>query len=301
MEGSAVIDIERLQATSKIRKVNLADLQVDRSYQRDPSMTLIDTIAENWDEVASELLLISDRGTRPEEDPVDGGLWIVNGQHRSLAARKKGIKSVDARIIDLSEHPDPAAVEAIFRLRTNVRMGDKSIERFKAQLRAGNEESVKIEKLLARFDTEINVTGPSQEGGINAVTTVEKLYRFDNSGGLLSEVLQMITDTYGTISGRAASGPVLTALGWFILKHGEEADRSRVVAQLKSVGLEALDRRGRTIASTMGGTLWMNYYRAIVDFYNDRLRDSSKLEWKLRGASAFKAAAGSSRSAFLNG
>lgn len=295
MAAAEAVNVEKLQQTSKIRKVSLDDLQVDRTYQRDPSMTLVDTIADNWDEVASELLLISNRGTRPEDSDVKGGLWIVNGQHRSLAARKKGIKSVDARIIDLSDHPDPAAVEAVFRLRTNVRMGDKSIERFKAQLRAGNEESVAIEKLLARYDTEINVEGPSREGGINAVSTVEKLYRVDG-GGLLSEVLELVRDTYGSIAGRAASGPVLTAFGWFILKHGEKAERSRVISQLKSVGLEALDRRGRTIASTMGGTLWMNYYRAIVDFYNDRLQDKSKLEWKLRGASTFKAGVGSSQS-----
>jgi uncharacterized protein DUF6551 len=293
--GKAV-DVEQLQATSKIRKVNLSELQVDRTYQRDPSMNLVDEIANNWDEVASELLLVSDRGERQGGD-VEGGLWIVNGQHRSLAARKRGIKSVDARIIDLSDLEDPAAVEAVFRLRTNVRMPDKSLERFKAQLRSGNPESVAIEKLLAGFDTEINISGFSQDGGINAVTTIEKLYRADE-GVLLTEVLTLIRETYGAFAGRAASAPVLTALAWFVVKHGDEADRGRLISQLKSVGLEALDRRGRTIASTMGGTLWMNYYRAVVDFYNDRLRDSSKLEWKMRGASTFKGTASTSRGAF---
>lgn len=285
MAEAAAIDIEKLQAASKIVKVPLETLQIDRTYQRDPSQRMIDNIADNWDEVASELLLVSDRGTRKESSGVKGGLFLVNGQHRSLAAAKKGIKSMSARVIDLSAAKDPAAIEALFRLRTNVRMGDKPVERFKAQLRAGDEDSLAIDAILRKFDTEINES-PSQEQGINAVSTVEKIYRVDN-GKLLRETLQLIRDVYGSVGGQYASAHVLSGVAWFILKHSEEVERSRVCEKLKGIGVSALNNRARTIASTMGGTQWQNVYRAIVDIYNERLADKSRLEWRLRGATSF--------------
>jgi hypothetical protein len=290
MAGAAeLVNIEELHANSKIQKVQLSELRIDQSYQRDPSMKLVEDIAENWDEVASELLLVSNRGERPEGGEVEGGLFIVNGQHRSLGARKRGLTSVHARVIDLTEHPDPAAVEATFRLRTNIRLGDKPLERFKAQLRAGDPESVAIVGLLRQFGSFINES-PNDEG-INAVTAVEKLYRL-NDGGVLRETLQLIHDIYGHVGGKTTSGPIMTSFAWFIMKHADETDRTRVVEKVKLAGHGALDRRARASQSTMGGTLWMNYYRAIVDFYNERLQAKSQLEWKLRGASSFKGGTG---------
>src|ERR1044071_10267333 len=94
---------------SKIKQVKLTDLKVDRSYQRDPSQSLVDQIADNWNEVASELILVSDRGDR---DDNQGGLFVVNGQHRTIAARKLGQKTIWARIIDVSDLSDPARLEA---------------------------------------------------------------------------------------------------------------------------------------------------------------------------------------------
>lgn len=288
MAGEAV-DVEALHAASTIERVRLTELKIDRSYQRDPSQRMVDDIASNWDEVASELLLVSQRGER--EDPRESGMFIVNGQHRSLGARKKGLEDVWARIIDLTEFEDPAAVEATFRLRTNVRMGDKPLERFKAQVRAGSEESLAIVAILAKFDTEIN-EAPNLEYGINAVSGVEKLYRVDE-GKLLTETLQLIKDTFGHISGKTSSAAMLVGTAWFVLKHSEETSRDRIVERLNAAGTAAIERRARTAQATMGGTLWMNVYRAEVDFYNERLHDNNKLEWRLKGASSFKGASAS--------
>lgn len=293
MEGTAAsaveVDVIALHSASTIEKVRVSELKVDRSYQRDPSQRLVDDIAENWDEVSSELLLVSQRGIRDLAE--ESGMFIVNGQHRTLGARKRNLEEVWARVIDLSEFEDPASIEATFRLRTNVRMGDKPLERFKAQVRAGNPESLAIVDILGRFDTEVN-TAPNVEYGINAVSGVEKLYRVDD-GKLLTETLQLIKDTFGSVSGKQSSSSMMVGLSWFILKHAEETDRTRVVEKLNSAGTKAIERRARTAQATMGGSLWMNVYRAAVDFYNERLHDNNKLEWRLKGASTFKGSAGS--------
>jgi hypothetical protein len=276
--AAAAVDVNQLHANSEIREVPLAELKVDRTYQRDPSQSLVDEIANNWDEVASELVLVSDRGDRE----TDGGLYIVNGQHRSLAASKLGKGLIWARVVDLTAVEDPGEVEASFRLKTNVRLGDRPLERFRAQVRAGDEQSIAIVNLLATFDSEINVV-PQAEFGINSVATVEKLYRVDQ-GNLLRETLSLIRDAFGVVGGRPTTAATLVSISWFVIKHAEETDRSRIVEKIKDSGLAAWDRRARSIGATMGGSLWMNYYRALVDFYNERLSDSRKLEWRLKGS-----------------
>lgn len=274
--------LNELHANSKIEKVPLAKLQVDFTYQRDTSEKLVDEIANNWDVIASELILVSNRGTRPAGGDVKGGYFIVNGQHRSKAAQKKGLDSIDARIIDLRKEDDPAAIEAGFRLKTNVRLGDRSLERFKAQLRAGDPESLAIQGLLKQFDAEINQQ-PNTDTGINAVVTIEKIFRVDD-GALLRDTLTLVKDVWKYVGGKYTSSPLMYGIAWFIEKHAEESDRTRLVSKLEGIGLAVLEQRARTIKLTMGGSLWVNYYRAIVELYNEQLREKKRLQWKLRGS-----------------
>lgn len=273
-----------LHASSEIREVPLDKIRVDRSYQRDPSIPLADRIAEDWDVVASELVLVSDRGNRPKDGPVEGGLFIVNGQHRTIAAKKLGIPTIWARVIDLRKHHDPAAVEAEFRLKTNIRLGDRPHERFKAQLRSGNPESHAIQALLEKFNTELNLT-PQAETGINCITTVETVYRFDN-GALLKDTLEVIRDSFRVVGGKNVNAGFLKGTAWFIEKHADQSDVSRLCEKLSVLGVPALERKARTMQSVMGGSVWLNYYRTLVDLYNDKLADRNRLEWSTRGSRA---------------
>src|SRR6202035_4007340 len=185
-------------------------------------------------------------------------------------------------IIDLRKEDDPAAIEAGFRLKTNVRLGNRPLERFKAQLRANDPESIAIREMLTQFDTEIN-TVPNNDQGINAVVTIEKIYRVDD-GALLRDTLTLVQDVWKRVNGEVPASPLLYGIAWFIEKHAEESDRTRLVAKLESVGLAVLEQRARTIKLTMGGSLWVNYYRAIVELYNEQLREKKRLAWKLRGS-----------------
>lgn len=267
---------------SQIKEVYVTSVRSDKTYQRDLSISMVDDIVENWDEVASELLLISNRGKRPESSEIEGGLWIINGQHRTAAAQKKGIKKLWARVIDLSDVEDPVKVEAALRIKTNVRLGDRPAERFKAQLAAGDTESLHIVRILERFDTEINMV-PLVDQGVNAVSSVEQIYRIDH-GALLNETLEVVRDSFGQVGGKAASSNILKAVAWFIQRHEGEVDRERLIRQIRSIGLAALEQRARVNKATMGGSLWLNYYREMLGLYNDRLHDKNKLEMRTRGS-----------------
>jgi hypothetical protein len=45
-------------------------------------------------------------------------------------------------------------------------------------------------------------------------------------------------------------------------------------------GIEALDRKARAHKGAMGGALWTNYYRAMIEIYNTNLPQKSRLEWR---------------------
>jgi hypothetical protein len=81
----------------------------------------------------------------------------------------------------------------------------------------------------------------------------------------------------------------MKGVGWFLLKHTDETDHGRLVSKLNEAGTAALDRRARAHMSVMGGNLWQNHYRAIVDYYNEKLTQRNKLEWRLRGSTRWEA------------
>lgn len=257
-------------ATSKIENVKVEDLKVDRSYQRELSIPLVETIKNNWDEVASELVLVSRRE--------DGSLHIINGQHRTAAARLLNLKKIPARVIDGLT----VEQEAALRLKTNVRLTDRPLERFRAQVAAGDEQSIAIVNILEKFDTQVNLT-PSQEEGINAISTVETLYEWDD-GYTLKEALTYLRATYGRVGGKYATATLIQGTAWFLSKHEEEANIERLSELQKGLGIGALNQRARVMQSTLGGTLWLNLYRALVDLYNEQLTDKNKLEWRTRGS-----------------
>lgn len=275
--------LDKLHSSSVVQKVPLKMLQIDRSYQRNPSQSLVELIANDYDELASELVLVSNRGKRSGD--ILGGYFLVNGQHRSLAAQKLDHEDIWARIMDTSKLDDPAALEAALRIKLNVKLGDQPLERFKAQVRAGDEDSLAIVKILAHFGTRVNEKIDMNEG-INSIATMEALYAVDG-GALLAETLEIIKEAFGNLSGKRVSAAMLKGLGWFVEKHGSQTDRGRLMDRIRLAGTEQIHRRGITQQSVMGGSLWMNYYRAFVELYNDGLQQKSRLEWILKGANKF--------------
>jgi hypothetical protein len=281
-------------ANSKVGKVVLSKLKIDPSYQRNPSPTLIEEVERDWNPLTVGLLLVSDRGNRPEDSGVEGGLFLIDGQHRSIVGRRLKITHLEARIIDLSEEDDPAAIEAALRLTTNVGLRDSATERFKAKVRAGDPESIDIVKILTQSGTFVKFN-QAEEGGLTCIASIEKIYRVDHHGALLRNTLELTKEGFAhydrdtgaltdPLPGKAGSASMLKAMAWFLQANYEAADHTRLIEKLVEAKPAVIDNRARIIQGTMSGSLWFNYYRAIVDLYNERLTDRRRLEWVSRGA-----------------
>lgn len=259
-----------------IQEVALADLKVDPVYQRDLTASFVERLAGNYDVVTAGTIVVS---RRP-----DGDLYIVDGQHRAAAAVRAGETHILAQVVN-----EPSAEEeARLRLKGNVKRTDRIFEVFRARLASGDETALAIQRILAEFDTQINLT-PTLGSGINAVSAVEKLYKLDNGVSLIT-VLTMMKKLFGEIRPEIASSDLLKGLTWFLGRHDGDFDMERFERLLKLTGPAALGRSARAHKASLGGALWVNSYRALVTMYNEGLSDASKLEWKTKGSTSWKGA-----------
>ena len=134
--------ITDLHASSKIIKVDLSKLRVDLSYERDPSRDLVDRITGDWNILAAGILLVSNRGAR-EGNEVEGGLFLVDGQHRVSHAEtaEEAADEISSGVVGLDETEDVIALlgERQQGLRDRAHTGARH-EAFLTALELGDEQ-----------------------------------------------------------------------------------------------------------------------------------------------------------------
>lgn len=251
--------------------VHIEDLNVDYTYQRDLNADLVNKIKDSYDMAVAGTIIVSRRE--------NGSLWVVDGAHRVAGATLAGETEMLAQVIVGLDRK----TEAELRLKGNVKRGDKSAERFKAQVAAGWPESLAIIEIVANFETKLNLAAPDAHNGINAIAAVETIYRI-NKGILLTRTFEMIRDAYGNVGGKNASVAMIKGVAWLIERHETEMDRGRMIDKMGRDRVDMIERKARSIKLTHGGALWVNYYRAMVDSYNERLPESRVMEWKTQRA-----------------
>jgi hypothetical protein len=262
-----------VERAGTLEVVHIDDLNVDYTYQRDLNSDLVNRIKDSYDMAVAGTIFVSRRA--------NGSLWVVDGAHRVAGATLAGEKEMLAQVLTGLDRQ----TEAEMRLKGNVKRADKSAERFKAQVAAGHAESLAIMEIAANFETKINVNAPDAYHGINAISAVETLYRV-NKGILLTRTFEMIRDAYGNVGGKTASVAMMKGVAWLITRHEKEMDRGRMIDKMARDGVDGIERRARSIKLSNGGALWVNFYRSMIDAYNERLPVSSKLEWKTSRANA---------------
>lgn len=113
-------------------------LEINREdYQREPKETKVLEIARNWSWVACGCILVANRG---------GQYFIIDGQYRTMAARKRSdIKVLPCLIFQVTEVKEEA--EGFLRSNTN-RKPITSRDRFRALVTTGDENAIFIDALL---------------------------------------------------------------------------------------------------------------------------------------------------------
>jgi hypothetical protein len=256
------------QTSREVEVVELADLRIDHRYQRPLDQGLVERILSDWDPIAADPLTISQRA--------DGSLWIVNGQHEAAAATLKG----ETEMLAFIYTGLTVKQEADLRLKKNNRRSDTPLERFHAQVMAGNAESLAIVALLAEFGTEINKQVTAYHG-INAVAAVEHVFRWDE-GTTLRQTLFVVRDSFGEIKGDAASGALIKGIAWFIRQHAGQVNMRELIRRVSRYDADEIRRKARSHKAVVGGADWINVYRALVEIYNHRRAEHTRIEPRVK-------------------
>lgn len=267
------------RAMGRFEIVPIDSLEVDHSYQRDLSLDLVEKIGREYDRSAIGAITVSKRA--------NGAYYIVNGQHRGAGALRAGETVIIAEVFEGLTVEEESAL----RLKGNTRRGDRPQERFQAQVRAGDPESLAIVNIVSLFDTKVN-RSPDQKRGINAVASLEDIYRRDRNGTLLTRVLEFIQESLGEVQGANTAVPVLKGVAFMLERHGSEMDRKRMVEKIREHGVRGIHRIATAHQAALGGAKWMNYYRAFIEVYNERLSERARLEFRTTGWSKSESGGG---------
>jgi hypothetical protein len=265
-----------LNAAGSAEVLRIADINIDPVYQRSLRHDLVEKIRKEWDIVKAGPILVSQRA--------DGTLWCVDGQHRMIGAQLAGETEIFAHVV----HGLTQEQEAGLRLARNDRRSDNMFEKFRTRLVMGDPKAHAIVGICHQFNLVVNETA-SAYTGVNAIAALEILYDVDN-GATLIKVLKALVDTYGqeALFGRTVGSAMLKATAWFLDRHvaNHEVKYAEFIARLKSTDADDIDRKARTSKAALGGALWINYYRAMVEIWNFRRSDNHKISWKTQGGLA---------------
>jgi hypothetical protein len=120
------------------------------------------------------------------------------------------------------------------RLHLNVRRADTSYEVFKARLFSNDPVALGMKASAEKFGGRINLA-PDTNIGLNALSTVEKIWKEDN-GVQLERVLSAIKAAWGDIDGAHGRATFLQGINWFLARHESEADHSRFLEKIRMEG-----------------------------------------------------------------
>lgn len=273
--GVSVVALEGINfdGAGSAEVLPIEKINVDPDYQRSLRHDLIERIRKEWDIVKAGPILVSQR--------TDGSLWCVDGQHRMLGAQGAGETEIFANVI----HGLTPEEEAALRLARNDRKPDTIGEKFKTRLVMGDPVAHRMVEIARQFHTQIN-TEPNMHSGINAIGAVEMLYKLDDGSTLIS-VLNTLKDAFGTeeLHGRVVSVAMLKGTAWFLNRHiGREVPRKDFIQRLREVDMNDIDRKARTTKAALGGSMWINYYRAMVEIWNFRRTEKQRIDWVIQGS-----------------
>lgn len=221
-------------------------LCINEAYQREANKQKVLEIASQWSWLACGTITVAQR---------KGRLWVIDGQHRVLAARKRSdIYELPCLEFELDDVRD----EAMGFYRANAgRKPVTALAKHKALLVAGDATANQVADALNAAGLSLKKRAKSA-GEIKAVSLLYA--RANESLPLLHSVLKLCADLCQA-DGVFVHERLLDGI-WYIAKNYEHGLKdARLVARLKSVGARSLITAAQRAAAyyTKGGAaVWAN-------------------------------------------
>lgn len=199
----------------------------------------------------------------------DGTYVVIDGQHRYRALVDLGMvnSQVECKVlVGLT-----LAEEARLFVQLNAVRRPQALDIFLKSVTAGDPDAVAIDGILK--DHGLTVSWAHADGNIAAVQAVQSLYNNDRSGKLLSQVLHIVTSSWGrTID--AVNGHLLNGIGQLLMRYGDQVDVDGLISNLAKFpgGAVAFVGKAKAAKDLYRCTMPRAVAAFAVQVYNQRRR-----------------------------
>ena len=142
------------------------------AWQRTPNMSNVRKIATGWDEPKAQAIIVSYR---------DGRFWIIDGQHRILAARMRGLEDIFSQIyVGLSVTEEVA----LFKEQNDYKTVVRSYNKVFAENQIGENPGKDIFDVLRENNVRHVDAKYAGTGVLTCMATVEAAYKHSGREGI---------------------------------------------------------------------------------------------------------------------
>ncbi|MCL2342466.1 MAG: ParB N-terminal domain-containing protein [Firmicutes bacterium] len=251
----------------RIALIALADI-APSDYQRSTNPTQVANIVKRFDEAKLGTLTISER---------DGQLHIIDGAHRARALRTLGFTHALCVVLSGLTYEQEASY---FRNQNQDRRPLTQADLFKAGLASGDEQCVKIHKIIEANGFEIGMSGRNffKIAAINALYAIAEEYGY----AALDDTLCLIATTWSGIE-RASQRECLLGVAEFIHQYGMVDFAERMRDKFSVIWYDYTEAM-RVQGSIGSSTSSRKFCHVLVEHYNRGLNPNSKkrLKWEER-------------------
>jgi len=251
------------QAAIRLDFIPLSKLLVDPRYQRkvsSASMGRIRKIVRNFSWPRFGAIIVSKNGD---------GYSVIDGQHRTIAARTMGVASVPAVISEgdvVSQAKDFVGVNTV---RTTV----ATIDKFRAAVTAGDPVAVEVSELLTelKISTDVAAGAGLQHKETRAVTVLTKMVGQFGKGEVFTALELMLDAQPGQrnlLTAFAIEAVTLT-VNRVISNQG---DIDRLLRVVENTDFETLQDEAKTQVKLTGGNIRHRGHERLLQSYNKGLQ-----------------------------
>ena len=260
-----------------LKMLNIALANPGPGYQRDAYITGVNKIAKNFDWDMFDPLLVSIR----KDGPRAGELFIVDGQHRYLAASKifPDTQEVPCMLVSMTYDEEAAR----FARQGENRRGINSRDLFRARIEARDPIALDVKRVVEEGGFRLATVGGG--GGHNDIAAVHAVYNIYTRLGkeILALTLYVIQHAYPPPTASRCEARIITGLAHF-LYHFPVAKIDRLIEKLATP--EGHPKRIMQNAAMYSVAAGHNtkgnpaVSRAILDQYNKNM-SIHRLDWDL--------------------
>lgn len=233
------------------------ELNIDHAYQREKvSLGKVQQIQSSWSWVGCGMILVALRK--------DGTYWVMDGQHRVLAARNRSdIDELPCLVFSVESKNDEAAG---FLVANTQRKPVTAIAKYKAMVLTKDATAMAVDEVLDRLGIEVAETAVN----VHQIKCVTKCLKVAADS---KETLYLCLRAYMRLDGAPSiNSRMLDGLAWLHKRHELLSD-SRFVERFASQDIEELHLAIRRYAVAEGSTAAKVCGAAILTCVNKGLRN----------------------------